>query len=144
MLISFSVIKFRCIFSGLKFNSSKCWVISVKQSWSDKTIIRSLRFKTVTQEQLKDWTWILFLWLNPPKYFLVMLLWRPKRSLLTFKRTIYQMDHIWGARSGLKKSLALLFLKKSAIILRQDFLKTLYTKYIKIRPYFCYLTRHSA
>ena len=38
------------------------------------------------------------------------------------------MDHIWGARSGLKKSLALLFLKNSAIILRQDFLKTLYFK----------------
>ena len=106
-------------------------LISEKQLWSDKTIIRSLRFKTVTQEQLKDWTWILFPWLNPPKYFLVMLLWRPKRSLWTFKRTIYQMDHIWGARSGLKKSLALLFLKKSAIILRQDFLKTLYNKPFK-------------
>ena len=39
------------------------------------------------------------------------------------------MDHILGARSGLKKSLALLFLKKSAIILRQDFLKTLYIYY---------------
>ena len=129
MIISFSVDKFRCIFSGLKLNSSKCWgvvLISEKQAWSDKTIIRSLRFKTVTQEQLKDWIWILFPWINPPKFFLVMLLWRPKRSLWIFKRTIYQMDHIWEAPSGLKKSLALIFLKKSAIILRQDFLKTLY------------------
>ena len=36
------------------------------------------------------------------------------------------MDHIWGAPCGLKKSLALIFLMKSAIILRQEFLKTLY------------------
>ena len=36
------------------------------------------------------------------------------------------MDHIWGAPSSFKKSLALIFLEKLAIILRQDFLKTLY------------------
>ena len=36
------------------------------------------------------------------------------------------MDHIWGAPSGFKKSLALIFLEKSVIILRQDFLKTPY------------------
>ena len=36
------------------------------------------------------------------------------------------MDHIWGAPSRLKKSLALIFLKKSAFILRQEFLNTLY------------------
>ena len=42
--------------------------------------------------------------------------------------TIYQMDHIWEAPSVLIKSLALIFLKKSAFILRQDFLKTLYVK----------------
>ena len=36
------------------------------------------------------------------------------------------MDHIWGAPSSLKKLLAPIFLKKLAIILRQDFLRTLY------------------
>ena len=36
------------------------------------------------------------------------------------------MDHIWEAPSRLKKTLALIFLKILAIILRQDFLKTLY------------------
>ena len=36
------------------------------------------------------------------------------------------MDHIWGAPSRLKKLLAPIFLKKLAIILRQDFLRTLY------------------
>ena len=36
------------------------------------------------------------------------------------------MDHIWGAPSRLKKSLSPIFLKKLAIILRQDFLRTLY------------------
>ena len=36
------------------------------------------------------------------------------------------MDHIWEALNRLKKSLTLKFLKKLAIILRQDFLKTLY------------------
>ena len=38
----------------------------------------------------------------------------------------YQMDHIWWAPSRLKKTLALIFLEKLAILLRQDFLKTLY------------------
>ena len=38
----------------------------------------------------------------------------------------YQMDHIWEAPSKLKKTLALIFLMILAIILRQDFLKTLY------------------
>ena len=36
------------------------------------------------------------------------------------------MDHIWEAPSRLKKTLALIFLKILAIILRQDFLRTLY------------------
>ena len=36
------------------------------------------------------------------------------------------MDHIWEALNRLQKSLTLIFLKKLAIILRQDFLKTLY------------------
>ena len=36
------------------------------------------------------------------------------------------MDHIWGAPSRLKKLLALIFLKKLSIVLRQEFLKTLY------------------
>ena len=36
------------------------------------------------------------------------------------------MDHIWEAPSRLKKLLVFLFLKKLAIILRQDFLRTLY------------------
>ena len=36
------------------------------------------------------------------------------------------MDHIWEAPSRFKKSQALIFLKKLAIILRQDFLMTLY------------------
>ena len=36
------------------------------------------------------------------------------------------MDHIWEAPSKFKKSEALIFLKKLAIILRQDFFKTLY------------------
>ena len=36
------------------------------------------------------------------------------------------MDHIWEAPSRLKKTMALIFSKKLAIILRQDFLKTLY------------------
>ena len=39
------------------------------------------------------------------------------------------MDHIWEAPSRLKKTLAHIFFKKLAIILRQDFLKTLYTKF---------------
>ena len=38
------------------------------------------------------------------------------------------MDHILEAPGALKKSLALTFLNKSAFILRQDFLKTLYTR----------------
>ena len=36
------------------------------------------------------------------------------------------MDHIWEAPSRLKKTLALIFLKILAFILRQDFLRTLY------------------
>ena len=37
------------------------------------------------------------------------------------------MDHIWGGSpQWAQNSLALIFFKKSAIILRQDFLKTLY------------------
>ena len=42
------------------------------------------------------------------------------------------MDHIWEAPSVLIKSLALIFLKKSAFILRQDFLKTLYRIWVPI------------
>ena len=38
------------------------------------------------------------------------------------------MNHIWEAPSMLKKTLAHIFFKKLAIILRQDFLKTLYVK----------------
>ena len=48
-----------------------------------------------------------------------------KSSLKDFTILFSQMDHIWEAPSGLKRSLALIFLKKSAIILRQEFLKTL-------------------
>ena len=44
------------------------------------------------------------------------------------------MDHIWEAPSELKKSLALIFLKKSAIILQQDFLKTLYVLFYFEQP----------
>ena len=36
------------------------------------------------------------------------------------------MDHIWWAPSRLKKTFALIFLEKLAILLQQDFLKTLY------------------
>ena len=42
------------------------------------------------------------------------------------------MDHIWEAPSKLKKTLALIFLKILAIILRQDFLKTLYTVPVRV------------
>ena len=38
----------------------------------------------------------------------------------------YQMDHIWWAPNRLKKTFALIFLEKLAILLQQDFLKTLY------------------
>ena len=48
-----------------------------------------------------------------------------KKSLKYLNDIFYQMDNIWEAPSRLKKSQALIFLKKSAIILRQDFLKTL-------------------
>ena len=51
-----------------------------------------------------------------------------KKSLKYLNDIFYQMDHIWEALSRLKKSQALICLKKSAIILRQDFLKTLYVK----------------
>ena len=40
------------------------------------------------------------------------------------------MDHIWGAPSRLKKLLALIFLKKLSIVLRQEFLKTLYASFV--------------
>ena len=53
-----------------------------------------------------------------------------KKSLKYLNDMSYQMDHIWEAPSRLEKSQALIFLKKSAIILRQDFLKTLYMYFL--------------
>ena len=49
-----------------------------------------------------------------------------KKSSKNLTGIFYQMDHIWWAPSRLKKIFALIFLEKLAILLRQDFLKTLY------------------
>ena len=43
-----------------------------------------------------------------------------KKSLKYLNDIFYQMDHIWEAPSRLKKSQALILLKKSAIILRPN------------------------
>ena len=56
-----------------------------------------------------------------------------KKSSKNLTGIFYQMDHIWWAPSGLKKTFALIFLEKLAILLRQDFLKTLYTYYVNTR-----------
>ena len=55
------------------------------------------------------------------------------------------MDHMWEAPSRLKKSLSPIILKKLAIILRQDFLRTLYNmsampiiSFIRIRKSNCW------
>ena len=48
-----------------------------------------------------------------------------KKSSKNLTGIFYQMDHIWWAPSRLKKTFALIFLEKLAILLRQDFLKTL-------------------
>ena len=42
------------------------------------------------------------------------------------------MDHMWEAPSRLKNSLSPIILKKLAIILRQDFLRTLYISEIML------------
>ena len=55
-----------------------------------------------------------------------------KKSSKNLTGIFYQMDHIWWALSRLKKMLALIFLEKLAILLWQDFLKTLYFKRLKV------------
>ena len=47
----------------------------------------------------------------------------------------YQMDHIWWALRSLKKTFALMFLEKWAILLQQDFLKTLYLHFTYTNTY---------
>ena len=48
-----------------------------------------------------------------------------KKSSKNLGGMFCQIDHIWWAPSRLKKTCALIFLEKLAILLRQDFLKTL-------------------
>ena len=67
------------------------------------------------------WNWCIFMkmlpWILHSNYF--------KSAFKDLRRLSYQMDHIWVAPSLLKEALLLIFLEKLAIILRQDFLKTL-------------------
>ena len=63
-----------------------------------------------------------------------------KKSSKNLTGIFYQMDHIWWAPSRLKKTYALIFLEKLAILLRQDFLKTLYVDTIQHNNVFYFLT----
>ena len=53
-----------------------------------------------------------------------------KKSSKNLRGIFYQMDDIWWAPSRLKKTFALIFLEILAVLLRQDFLKTLYLQFI--------------
>ena len=58
-----------------------------------------------------------------------------KKSSKNLTGIFYQMDHIWWAPSRLKKTFALIFLEKLAILLQQDFLKTLYLHFTYTNTY---------
>ena len=62
--------------------------------------------------------WKLFLWKQDSGDF--------KSVFKVFRSLFYQMDHIWGAPHGLKKSLRRIFLEKLARTFGPEFSKTLY------------------
>ena len=62
-----------------------------------------------------------------------MFLWKQdsgdlKRALKDLKSPFYQMDHIWGAPSGVKKSKIFIFWEKKAVTFGPQFPKTLYSQ----------------